>query len=151
MHGLPREEQQHAIAGMVVAGKVWHVGQLLDMGVAVETEGCLDDWIKGESNIHESLLHLAVRRGNCEMAEFLLQRGAPAEELNENCELPLVMAVERENKDMIRLLMKYGADPDNNDDEWGSAIDVAYGKPDILQLLQTPQKPSGKNPDAPRL
>ncbi len=115
------------------------------MGVSVNTEGYLNSY-----SAHESLLHLAVRKGNYSMAEFLLQNGAGTEEVNESCELPLVMAVERNNKDMIRLLMKYGADPNNDDDEWGSAIENAQDKPEILKILQTPQKSSGKNHGAPK-
>ncbi|MBY0353641.1 ankyrin repeat domain-containing protein [Candidatus Babeliales bacterium] len=60
----------------------------------------------------EKLLSAAVRAGNVERAEIFLQQGADVNTLfyvEHCCYTPLVYSVLRKNKDMIALLLKYGA------------------------------------------
>lgn len=141
IRGLSAEKQQDIAFRLISRRKnlPWHVEQLLDMGVPLETEG----YHNNGSGARQSLLHEAVDCQKYEIAEMLLKRGAPVNILNEVCALPLVKAVENDDPAMVRLLLRYGADPADSSDEWGSALEVARGccvsqphSQEILALLQ---------------
>ncbi|TNF70057.1 MAG: ankyrin repeat domain-containing protein [Gammaproteobacteria bacterium] len=55
-------------------------------------------------------LHHAVRCGNLEMAEILLNKGADINVLNEHFGTPLHFAVSQNNQEMVKFLLKKGAD-----------------------------------------
>ncbi|XP_025804165.1 serine/threonine-protein phosphatase 6 regulatory ankyrin repeat subunit C-like isoform X3 [Panicum hallii] len=60
-----------------------------------------------------SPLHIAAIRGNYEIVEELLSRGACADPMWE-CKSPLYIAAQRGHTRMMELLLRHGAEPNNN-------------------------------------
>ncbi|PUZ70115.1 hypothetical protein GQ55_2G199700 [Panicum hallii var. hallii] len=58
-------------------------------------------------------LHIAAIRGNYEIVEELLSRGACADPMWE-CKSPLYIAAQRGHTRMMELLLRHGAEPNNN-------------------------------------
>jgi len=70
-------------------------------------------------------LMLASQRGFFEGVETLIAGRARVDEPNEAGETPLITAVHRRDTQMMRVLLKAGADPDRSDNSGRSARDYA--------------------------
>lgn len=87
-------------------------------------------------------LGLAARLGWTEGAQYLIGKQAGVNIANDRGETPLIVAVQRRDLPMVRLLLAAGADPRHTDNVAGlSALD--YAKRDsraasILKLLEAP-------------
>lgn len=68
-------------------------------GINIRTDGGL------------TALHLAVREGNIEAVEALLDRGADIEVLSPGLETPLYFAMKSENAQLVECLLRHGAAP----------------------------------------
>lgn len=93
----------------------------------------------------ETPLGLAARIGWTEGAAQLIARRAPVDQQNAKGETPLIIAVQRRDLAMVRMLMAQGANPSKTDNIAGySAIDYAKGDvraAAILKLLEAPTAP----------
>lgn len=85
-------------------------------------------------------LIIAARVGYLEAAQELLARKAKIDLANRSGETPLIAAVQQRQRDMVKLLLQYGADPDKTDNAAGySARDYARRDTrtrDILGLIE---------------
>ena len=72
----------------------------------------------------------ATRIGNLALAEKLLDEGA---DIHAREDWPLMVAVRSANKDVVALLLEYGADPSARD---GEILKAAEGMPEIEALLK---------------
>ncbi len=143
--GYSMEDRENITVEMLGRGKVWHVEQMIDSGVSVDMNGCC---FETEGHFNESLLHMAVNLRNHDMAEMLLRKGADTEEVNENCALPLVLAVTGDDEKMVRMLVIAGADPHNPMDEMGSPMEEAHRlNPRMVKIMQDVM-PLSKKPSA---
>lgn len=85
-------------------------------------------------------LIIAARVGYIEGAQELLARKAKVDLTNRSGETPLIAAVQQRQREMVKLLLEYGANPDKTDNAAGySARDYAKrdtrGR-DILSLIE---------------
>lgn len=105
-------------------GSVAEVKRLLDMGADINT--------KNEFGL--TPFELAVVGNNCSVAEYFLQLGQ-----NPNIErgggTPLMSAAANGNMELLKLLLKYGADPDSHGDGQASALMSATGHTEIFKIL----------------
>lgn len=83
-------------------------------------------------------LHAAVSAGDAEVAELLLEAGAPVNVGQQEGWTPLHGAVHNDHHEMVRLLLAHGADPKQQNDAGKSAIGLAVdeGRLEILKLLK---------------
>ena len=102
-----------------------------------------------------SALALAAQIGWAEGAQELLARKATVDLGNGRGETPLILAVQRRDMAMVRLLLSYGANPKKTDGVTGlSAID--YARQDaragsILKILEAPVASKPKAISGPKL
>jgi hypothetical protein len=95
-----------------------------------------------------SALGIAAQLGWVEGAELLAQRGAAVDLPNNRGETPLILAVQKRDLGMVRMLLARGANPRRTDSIAGfSALD--YAKQDrraaaIVKLLEAPPAKAGK-------
>jgi ankyrin repeat protein len=95
-----------------------------------------------------SALSLAAQLGWVEGAQLLLRYSASVDHSNNRGETPLILAVQKRDLPMVRLLLSRGADPKRTDSVAGySALD--YAKRDgravaIVKLLETPRATNKK-------
>ena len=82
-------------------------------------------------------LQLATSLGWIEGVEFLVSRKANLDESNDTGETPLISAVHRRSKELMRILLKGGADPDRADNSGRSAREYARLNTADSQLLAT--------------
>ncbi|HEX8585892.1 MAG TPA: ankyrin repeat domain-containing protein [Allosphingosinicella sp.] len=92
-------------------------------------------------------LSLAAQIGWVEGAELLLRHRASVDLGNSRGETPLILAVQRRDLAMVRVLLAKGADPKKTDSAAGlSALDYATRDGSrsaaILKLLQAPRTPA---------
>jgi len=98
-------------------------------------------------------LMLAAQIGWRDGAERLLARGSNVNMANNRGETALILAVQRTDLSMVRLLMSQGADPNQTDSIAGySAID--YARQDrrgagILRVLEGTERAPAAEPDQP--
>lgn len=89
-------------------------------------------------------LGIAAQLGWAEGAEMLLRARASVDMPNSRGETPLMLAVQKRDPTMVRLLLAKGADPKRTDSAAGySAIDYARRDPRaamILKMLEMPAK-----------
>lgn len=80
----------------------------------------------------------AVQIGDLTNTKLLLQHAANPDLQSEDGQTALILAVGRQDKQLVALLMKYGADPEIKDKLGMSAIKYAevFGKQDILKVLK---------------
>lgn len=100
-------------------------------------------------------LGLAAQIGWCEGAERLLNARANPNQANNRGETPLILAVQRYDGPMVRLLVARGADPNQTDSVAGySALDYARQDPRgaaIVQILQARPQPAARPVQGPIL
>ena len=93
-------------------------------------------------------LIVAARVGFEDGAEWLLSVGAKVDGANRMGETPLIVAVQQREPELVKLLLKSGADPDKPDSAAGySARDYAARDPrarEILQLIQATKAKAGR-------
>jgi hypothetical protein len=76
-------------------------------------DGALQVQILHDQNVHlDSSLHFACTGAHLEIAEMLLEAGCSPNLRNKQGHTPLHYAVRANNGDLVRLLMRFGADPD---------------------------------------
>lgn len=96
----------------------------------------------------DSALSLAAQLGWVEGAQLLLRYSAGVDEANGRGETPLILAVQKRDLPMVRLLLSRGADPARSDSVAGySALD--YARRDgrsaaIVKLLEAPRATARK-------
>jgi ankyrin repeat protein len=116
---------------------------LLDRGADPNLAGVNDD----------TPLIVAARVGFVDVAEQLIARKAKVDLPNRRGETPLMVAVQQRQKDLVRLFLDNGADPDRTDNVAGlSARDYAKRDTrsrDMLALIEgaKPAKPAAKKVD----
>ena len=82
-------------------------------------------------------LHIAAEEGNVELARLLVYHGANLNALDKNIlSTPLVWAVVHGRRDVAKLLLESGADP-NTTGPMGSALENAAGDAEMTELLVT--------------
>ena len=134
--------------------KIDTVNQLIQRGADVKAR---------RHNTHstgQSVLSLAVEHGNIDIVKTLLAVGTNVNNRNFNSEGPIASAIEKGQKDIVALLLKYDSKIQKNDNKWDSHNNrgnsnptsdnrnsrlhhaAKYGTPEILQLLLA----SGENP-----
>lgn len=84
-------------------------------------------------------LHYACARGNYEVAQYLISKGAIIDSMSPGNTTPLMMAVQSGNEQLIKLLLDKGADLQIRNANGLSAIDIAviYDKPWIAEGLSS--------------
>jgi len=84
-------------------------------------------------------LHYACAKGNYEVAQFLLSKGAMVDSLSLGGTTPLMMAVQSGNEYTVKLLLNYGANLQIRNQVGLSAIDIAdiYIQPVISEGLRS--------------
>ena len=84
-------------------------------------------------------LHYACAKGNYEVAQFLLSKGAMVDSLSLGGTTPLMMAVQSGNEYTVKLLLNYGANLQIRNQVGLSAIDIAdiYNQPVISEGLRS--------------
>jgi len=84
-------------------------------------------------------LHYAASRGQMEVAEYLILKGATIDSLSQSNTTPLMMAVISGNESLIKLLLDKGANLKLRNDQGFTAIDIAiiYEKPWIAEALSS--------------
>jgi len=110
----------------VVAGDVERARKLLDAG--------------GDADMpvgNGSLLHVAAGRGDTEMIELLVSRGAAVNALDGRGATPLCAAARRDQTEAVRLLLEEGGDPDLRGERGISAFGEAShrGQKEMLRLM----------------
>ncbi|XP_065573428.1 putative ankyrin repeat protein RF_0381 [Artemia franciscana] len=77
-------------------------------------------------------LHHAVSKGKQNLCQLLISYGANVDEINMNCETPLVTAILANNSDMVKYLLESGANPN-----FAQCLHHAAqkGRADICRLL----------------
>ena len=108
-----------------------------------------------QNQVGNSALSLAAQIGWADGAQELLARKASVDLGNGRGETPLILAVQRRDMAMVRLLLSYGANPKKTDNVAGlSAID--YARQDvraasILKLLEAPTAGKARVISGPKL
>ncbi|MBV1916851.1 MAG: ankyrin repeat domain-containing protein [Sphingomonadaceae bacterium] len=92
-------------------------------------------------------LQLATSLGWIEGVELLVSRKADLDESNDTGETPLISAVHRRDTNLMRILLKGGADPDRADNSGRSARDYARLSSKDAQLLATIKTHAKKKTD----
>lgn len=94
---------------------------------------------------HTALYSAAVD-GNTNMAKFLLENNAKVNETTSIFKLtPIMAAVYYEHKDVVKLLLEYGADYKARDIRGDSALSRAKDKPDKPEIMALIKKQYRKN------
>ena len=93
-------------------------------------------------NKGENLLFAAIEQNNIEMLEYLLSKGLDVNATNLAGETPLIQAVLfseiHENTDIIKMLLKYGADKTIQNNQGLTASDYAFRLNHEIQNLLKP-------------
>ncbi|KAL6637243.1 hypothetical protein ACP70R_024815 [Stipagrostis hirtigluma subsp. patula] len=98
--GRSKTPLEHAVFG----GNLPAVRYLLDHGADVHQES----HVEGQEGI--TALHLAAEKGRCEIAKFLLSRGAPVD--GKSCIMtPLHFAIRDGHESTLKILLDHHADP----------------------------------------
>jgi ankyrin repeat protein/CHAT domain-containing protein len=90
-------------------------------------------------------LHYAARDNNTDYLQLLLEKGANTQmlaETSDNEYTPLMLAVYNENIEAIKILVKYGADPNFYNSKGESSLSLARsdGLQSILKIFLEPEK-----------
>jgi len=105
-------------------GSVEEVKRLLDMGADINTK----------NQFGLTPFELTVVGNNCSVAEYFLQLGQ-----NPNIErgggTPLMSAAANGNMELLKLLLKYGGNPDSPGDGKATALMSATGHTEIFKIL----------------
>lgn len=108
----PDRNGRSALCLAVEAGHLEIVKMLIDKGV----------------NKDQDLLLLACENRRAEIAEWFLENGHYKDQVNEDNakgETPLILACKADLKNLVSLLLSYGADPNLSDDRGSRPIDYA--------------------------
>eukprot|EP00339_Tiarina_fusa_P008981 CAMPEP_0117081440 /NCGR_PEP_ID=MMETSP0472-20121206/57397_1 /TAXON_ID=693140 ORGANISM="Tiarina fusus, Strain LIS" /NCGR_SAMPLE_ID=MMETSP0472 /ASSEMBLY_ACC=CAM_ASM_000603 /LENGTH=795 /DNA_ID=CAMNT_0004809365 /DNA_START=77 /DNA_END=2460 /DNA_ORIENTATION=- len=99
--------------------------------------------IDSQSKHGESALHQSCLRGNVTAVKFLLKNRAQINILNKIGETPLHYAVRASQKEIIQLLLEYGADTSLKSEE-GTPFDIASSL-EIANMIKQYSERSSKN------
>jgi len=106
------------------AGLLDHARTLLDRGDAID----------GRDDFSRTALHWAAMSGHVEVVRLLLERGAEADARDKRGYTPLALI--QHNADIVRLLVKHGADPNANLEGWTVLLYLAmFQPPEVLAPL----------------
>ncbi len=107
--------------------------------------------VNARDNRGVTALVLATSLGFHEGAELLLGQKARLDDSNDAGETPLISAVHRRDIEMMRLLLKAGADPDRADNSGRTARDYAklsVNSSSLLSEIETSAKPKSQRAGA---
>ncbi|KAI0895389.1 hypothetical protein F4806DRAFT_80154 [Annulohypoxylon nitens] len=93
--------------------------------------------------VKQSALHLCAAEGFPQLARILLDRGAQVDLGDVYGETPLFKAVAGQSTDMVKLLLRYGANRNVRSAQGVTVESLAHGNADILRLLRSAQVLSG--------
>ena len=91
-----------------------------------------------DQTIGKSALHWACARGHNTVALLLLSKGARADQLDYYCETPIVEAIGSKDMDLVKALVKYGADinrPLNYDHDSALTLSLMFNASSIAKYL----------------
>lgn len=100
-------------------------------------------------------LHWSAEKGCIAVARVLLDAGATVDSRDSSNWTPLMAAVQKNNVDMVRLLLGFGADPNARVRGKAMIIELAAGEPELMKLLEqaasgSSSSGSGKGPHEAR-
>ncbi|XDG08902.1 hypothetical protein ABKA04_008517 [Annulohypoxylon sp. FPYF3050] len=93
--------------------------------------------------LKQSALHLCAAGGFTQLARILLDRGAQVDLGDVYGETPLFKAVTGQSTDMVKLLLRYGANRNVRSSQGVTVESLAHNNADILRLLRSAQVLSG--------
>lgn len=107
------------------------VKHLLQRGVS------LSDFRSSPYNYQELPLHIAVTKGYCDMASWLIGAGADVNQRNWMSEVPIQFASRNGDQNMVKLLLKAGAKVDKRTENGNTALMYAaqFGHVDLVRFL----------------
>ena len=91
--------------------------------------------ISNTNSAGQTPLHLASRKGNFNIAMYLLEYQANANTSDDHGQTPLHCAVISESPMLVRLLSRFGADPDATDHQGRRPEDYAHPEHEIKWIL----------------
>ena len=132
--------QQHAILLACIEGLTPFVELLLASGanpntMAIKSKLRWDDSEERRQSFNRATpLHAACANGNMPLARLLLARGADLERVDPHCATPLITAINKKQRAIVRLLLEKGANASHGADVFKASHVVAliavYGRPD---------------------
>jgi ankyrin repeat protein len=94
-----------------------------------------------KNNMRVMPLHSAVARRNMEITRLLLAAGAEVNAIQADDFSPLLEAAQNGQLEMVKLLIEYGADPQQTNKDGKNALQIAgeHQHSDIVQYLTLPE------------
>lgn len=80
-----------------------------------------------DSNLGDTALMIAVKEGNPEIVDIILNSGVDTDIQNKNGDTALIIAAKSGREEIVALLLAYGADTTITDNEGRNAYDLASG------------------------
>jgi ankyrin repeat protein len=117
---------------------------LVERGAAIDTDEVAQFLFSIRVNVaiknrvyEQTVLHWAAERGDKEVVQLLLEKGADAAAKDDNGRTVLHLAAEGGNKEVVQLLLEKGADAAAKDDNGRTVLHLAAngGNKEVVQLL----------------
>lgn len=142
MFGLDKQARlNRKLIKAINAGETARAKQLLDEGASVEARAGYLSWSM-------TALARAAWKGNLELVQLLLDRGANVNALDQSGDTPLIDALLRDHYDVAFLLLDHGADAGIIGGENRRAIDLAAGEPKLWYRIRgEPEPPPAPKPE----
>ncbi|MDR3500976.1 MAG: ankyrin repeat domain-containing protein [Legionella sp.] len=81
-------------------------------------------------------IHIAAQNGNIDLVDFLLRKGVSINSLGQNDEPPLIIAINKGHKDIVKLLLANNADTNLATKDLGIvSYAILFGTLEILKIL----------------